>query len=150
MPRLSCWFIRAALLHLAIGVSMGGLILSAKGFPGGMGWAWLLLPAHIQLLIGGWLLQLAIGMAYWILPRLDGMERGRAAAAWTSFAALNGGVIGAALTLLFRSLLPAGPFGVLLTLFALAQLVALAAFGWHALPRLRPIVIPPIGTPTNH
>ena len=53
MPRLSCWFIRMALLYLAIGVVLGGLILSAKGFPLALGWTWSLLSAHIQLLIGG-------------------------------------------------------------------------------------------------
>ncbi len=71
MPRLSCWFIKAALLHLAIGVVMGGLILSAKGVPATFGWAWVLLSAHIQLLVGGWLVQLALGMAYWMLPRRE-------------------------------------------------------------------------------
>ena len=55
MPRLSCWFIRAALLHLAIGVVFGGLILSAKGFPTAIGWAWLLLPARLLLVSGGML-----------------------------------------------------------------------------------------------
>lgn len=77
MPRLSCWFVRAALLHLTLGALVGGLILSAKGMPLVLGWAWQLLPAHIQVMVGGWLLQLTLGMGYWILPRLNGTgERG--------------------------------------------------------------------------
>src|SRR5690349_12237006 len=105
MPRLSCWFVRAALLHLALGASFGALILSAKGFPGTLAWAWLLLPAHIQLLVGGWMIQLSFGVAYWILPRLSGAnERGKPVWAVISFVALNAGVAGAAMLLVLRAL----------------------------------------------
>ncbi len=146
MPRLSCWFIKAALLHLAIGVVMGGLILSAKGVPATFGWAWVLLSAHIQLLVGGWLVQLALGMAYWMLPRRDAAgDRGRPAAAWACWGALNTGVVGAAGALGLRSFVNGAWFDALLVLAALLQLVALVAFAWHAWPRLQPIVVP---TPT--
>ena len=38
---------------------------------------WRLLPAHIELLLLGWTLNLALGMAYWILPRYKtGAPRG--------------------------------------------------------------------------
>ncbi len=39
MPRLRRWMIRSALTHLAIGVVLGGLILSAKGYPAPLGWS---------------------------------------------------------------------------------------------------------------
>ncbi len=82
MPRLSCWFIRGALAHLGVGGLFGGLLMSAKGMPGILDWIWLLLPAHIQLLMVGWLLQLTLGVAYWVFPRLDGSgTRGRNGAA---------------------------------------------------------------------
>jgi hypothetical protein len=136
--------IKAALLHLALGALLGGLILGAKGLPQTMGWAWLLLSAHIQLLIGGWLIQLALGMAYWILPRLDHGERGRAAAAWISFVTLNAGVIGAALLLALRPWQNAAWLDALLALAGLLQIVALGAFVLHAWPRLRPIASPQI------
>src|SRR5687767_2289161 len=107
MPRLSRWFIRAALLHLSAGVLLGGLILSAKGYPGALGWSWLLLPAHIELLVFGWLIQLTLGMAYWILPRLDARgDRGRTGWAWASFWALNVGVAGTTALLLIRAFVP--------------------------------------------
>lgn len=143
MPRLSQWMIRAALLHLALGVALGGLILSAKGQPALIGWAWRLLPAHMQLLLGGWLVQLALGMAYWILPRLDHDRRGRVAAAWLSGAALNLGVGGAALLLLLRPWWHGAAPDALLALAGLLQLLALAAFAYHAWPRLRPLTRPP-------
>jgi hypothetical protein len=142
MPRQSCWFIRASLLHLSVGVVLGGLILSAKGFPAALGWAWLLLPAHIQVLVGGWLIQLTLGMAYWILPRLDGVgERGSPGWAWTSFGALNGGVGGAALLLIARTFRQAAWLDALLIVAAGLQLLALLTFARHAWPRIQPITV---------
>jgi len=148
MPRLSCWFIKAALLHLAVGVVMGGVILSAKGFPATLGWAWWLLSAHIQMLVGGWLIQLALGMAYWMLPRLDAAgERGRPTAARTCWGALNTGVVGTAIALGLRSFVEGAWLDGMLVLAALLQLAALAAFAWHAWPRLQPIVVPTTTAP---
>lgn len=139
MPRLSCYFIRAALLYLLIGALLGGLILSAKGMPVSLGWAWQLLPAHVQLMTGGWMIQLALGVAAWILPRRDATaERGRAGAAWLCFVLLNLGVGGAAILLTLRSVLQAAWLDALLILAGLAQALALAAFAWYAWPRLAP------------
>lgn len=143
MPRLSSTFIRAALLHLIVGVLLGGLILSAKGLPNSLGWTWLLLPAHIQLMLGGWMIQLALGVAYWILPRRDGAgDRGRPVAAWLCFALLNTGVTGAALLLTLRAWFDSAWLDGLLVLAVLAQLLALAAFAWHAWPRVAPTFAP--------
>jgi hypothetical protein len=141
MPRLSCWFIRFALVYLGIGVLGGGLILSAKGYPAVLGWSWLLLPAHIELLIVGWLVQLTMGMAYWILPRLDGAgNRGRPVLAWASLGMLNVGVSGTAILLLIRAILPQAGMDLLLIPTALLHPLALAAFVGHAWPRVRPSI----------
>lgn len=143
MPRLSCWFVRASLIHLSIGAVFGGLILSAKGFPAAMSWAWLLLAAHIQVMVGGWLVQLTLGMAYWLLPRLDAYgERGSPAWAWTSFAAINSGVGGAALLLLIRTWWHTPWLDALLVAAALGQIMALLAFARHAWPRVAPVTTP--------
>lgn len=141
MPRLSCWFIKAALAYLSVGVVFGGLMLSAEGQPAALGWAWRLLPAHIQLLIGGWLIQLALGVAYWILPRLDGAgNRGREGSAWTSFVTLNLGVIGAAVLLALRPFVSAWWFDMLLAPTSALQVLALGAFARHAWPRVQPLL----------
>ena len=60
MPRLSIWFIRSALIYLALGFTFGALLLANKGFPI-IPEIWRLLPAHIELLLVGWTLQLAMG-----------------------------------------------------------------------------------------
>jgi cbb3-type cytochrome oxidase subunit 1 len=93
VPLLSRWFIRAALSYLVIGFTLGALILVQKGIPLHPAF-WQLLPAHIECLFLGWTPQLAMGMAFWILPRrLQGAGRGNEAAAWLAFGLINVGVI---------------------------------------------------------
>lgn len=68
MPRLSQWYIRAAFVYLLLGFTVGGLLLTHKGVPlHPLLWSWL--PAHIEFLLVGWILQLTMGVAFWILPR---------------------------------------------------------------------------------
>lgn len=92
MPRLSVWFIRAALLYLATGFTFGGLMLSDKGlhyYP--QIWRWL--PVHMELLLAGWLVQLAMGVAFWILPRhKNAAPRGNEALVWLAFGLFNLGI----------------------------------------------------------
>ncbi len=97
MPRLSRWFIRASLLHLVAGFTLGSLLLIQKVatiHP----LLWRVMPAHGELLLIGWVLQLTMGVAYWILPRFaQHPVRGRVAAAYLAFFLLNAGVLLSAL-----------------------------------------------------
>jgi cbb3-type cytochrome oxidase subunit 1 len=55
-------------------------------------------PLHAEMLLIGWMVQLAFGVAYWILPRFRaGPARGREWPAWVSLLLLNSGVLGAGL-----------------------------------------------------
>ncbi|MCX7854196.1 MAG: cbb3-type cytochrome c oxidase subunit I [Caldilineales bacterium] len=131
MPRLSCWFVRAALLYLAVGFSLGALLLTTKG----LGWSplwWRWLPAHIEFLVIGWTGQLILGVAFWILPRFGG-SRGREGPAWLAFGLINLGVLLAGLGPVL-----AAPGWVVLA-GRLAELAAMAAFAAHAWPRIKPI-----------
>ena len=93
MPRLSCWFVRASLVYLLLGFTSGGLMLAYKAMPLHP-LLWRLLPAHIEFLLIGWTVQLAMGVAFWILPRFaGGPSRGNVAAAWWAFFLLNAGVL---------------------------------------------------------
>ncbi|MBE2198872.1 MAG: hypothetical protein IAE79_09695 [Anaerolinea sp.] len=68
MPRLSQWFIRAAFIYLLLGFTIGALLLTHKGLPLHPAlWSWL--PTHIEFLLFGWVVQVTMGMAFWILPR---------------------------------------------------------------------------------
>ena len=92
MPRVSVWFVRSSLVCLLLGFTLGAVMLAAKGTGDG-GVIPRLLPIHIELLLVGWMLQLAMGVAQWILPRfgVQGVARG-SAPAWIAFAALNIGL----------------------------------------------------------
>jgi hypothetical protein len=92
MPRLSCWFVRLALAYLAIGFTLGALMLANKGIPFAP-MIWSLLPAHMEILMVGWLLQLALGVAFWILPRLAGSSRGNENLVWLALVLINLGIV---------------------------------------------------------
>jgi heme/copper-type cytochrome/quinol oxidase subunit 1 len=132
VPRLSCWLVRAALAHLLVGLTAGALLLVEKGlgrWPG----LWPLFGLHVELLLIGWTAQLAMGVAFWILPRLaGGTSRGDERPAWAAFWLLNTGVALAGLG-------PAAgaPPGTALA-GRVAEGLAVAAFAVHAWRRVRP------------
>ncbi len=94
MPRLSAIFIRTALGYLAAGFTFGALMLFNKGVLLGP-WVWRLLPLHIECVLVGWTVQLAMGVAFWILPRFGlGPRRGNESLAWVAYGLINAGVLG--------------------------------------------------------
>lgn len=92
MPRLSVYFVRASLVYLILGFTVGGLLLANKGLmflPA----IWALLPFHIEFSLIGWMIQLAMGMAFWILPRFSNRPaRGNERLSWLAFFLLNLGI----------------------------------------------------------
>jgi hypothetical protein len=135
MPRLSCWFIRVALFHLTLGFTFGGLLLFHKGVslhP----FMWRLLPAHIEFLLLGWTVQLAMGVMFWMLPRFGGgASRGNETAAWWAFGLLNLGVWMVA----FGTILGTTP--LLPFLGRVIEVGAAVAFALHAWPRIKPLSV---------
>lgn len=94
MPRVSVWLIRASLVHLAFGFTLGAVLLVNKGLGYAPGvWRWL--PVHYELLLVGWFVQLVMGVAYWIFPRfgMTRAARGREELAWAALFCLNVGVL---------------------------------------------------------
>lgn len=136
MPRLSQWMIRAALVWLGLGSTIGGLVLSTKG----VHWLprlWLLRSAHVHMLLVGWTMQLACGVAFWILPRLDARgSRGDERLVLVCALLLNGGV-GAA-TAHDLALLGGAQVPWLLLVAGVLYAGAALAFAWHAWARVVP------------
>jgi hypothetical protein len=134
MPRLSVLFIRAALTYLAVGFTFGGLMLFHKGIalhPA----LWRLLPAHIEFVLFGWTVQLAMGVGFWILPRFSrGPERGDERPAWAAFVLLNAGVLLVGLGSLWDA------SGWLFVIGRVAEVAAAMAFTVHAWPRVKPLL----------
>jgi hypothetical protein len=93
MPRLSVWFVRASLFYLLSGFFFGALLLAQKGIPFYTP-VWNLFPLHMEFLLVGWLIQLAMGVAFWVVPRFSsGSSRGPVGLVWISFALLNAGIL---------------------------------------------------------
>lgn len=131
MPRLTVWFVRMALAHLLIGFTLGALLLANKGAPFAPAiWHWR--PAHIEFLLVGWVVQLALGVAFWILPRFQ-QHRGNLSMAWSAFALLNLGVWLVALVT------PLGLPPLWLVVGRLAEIAAAIAFALNAWPRVKPL-----------
>lgn len=129
MPALSVWAIRCALLYLGIGFTLGGFMLGVRA--GAISAALMRIrPLHVELVLIGWMVQLAFGVGYWILPRTKSGSR-REPLAWASLLLLNLGV----LTTGIGGIL-AAERGVLVV-GRVAELLAALAFALHAWPRAR-------------
>ena len=132
MPRLSVWMIRTALVYLVVGFGLGAVLLAFKVTPftpGPIAW---LRPLHVELLTLGWTMNLALGVAYWILPRRasDGERGGETAVALAS-ALLNAGVLSVGLGQ--GSGAPVVPL-----IGRLAEAAAAGTFALHAWSRVKP------------
>ena len=96
MPLASVWLIRAALLHLATAAVLGAMYLAWKA----EGW-FAFAPSHRQMhveqMLVGWMVQLVIGVGFWILPRTEPTVAQRSGPLiWIVFGLLNAGVLLAA------------------------------------------------------
>src|SRR5574338_934704 len=93
MPRLSVIYIRLSLIYLFLAVTFGGLMLANKGIPFAPS-LWALLPVHIEVAFVGWMVQLALGMVFWIVPRFGrGAPRGDERWSWLALFLLNAGLL---------------------------------------------------------
>lgn len=132
MPRISTWFVRASLLYLLAGFALGALMLANKGIPYDPAIV-LSLPVHMEFLLVGWLLQLAMGVAFWILPRFGtGAPRGDERPIWASFVLVNAGILLAALQLWFPVTLLAG---------RVAQMAGIGIFIAGSWRRVKPLAV---------
>lgn len=132
LPRLTRIMILLSLLYLALGFSLGGLMLSHKGAPLHPA-VWRLLPAHADFLLWGWLTQLTLAAAYWIFPRFRTLpQRGSALRHGIEIAAFNLGLWMTALSPLLSS-----PSWLALTGRTL-QTAGLAFFSLDLWLRIRP------------
>ncbi len=129
MPFLSRLFVKTALVYLTIGFTFGALMLANKGVPF-YPLLWRLLPAHMELLLLGWTVQLAFGVAFWIVPRYWQGGRGNTRGAWLAYFLINIGVWFVALQGILA--LP----GVWLLLGRVLEAAAVIAFASHIWPRI--------------
>ena len=107
-------------------------MLTAKALPD-WGWAWGLFPSHIEMMAYGWLMQFAMGIAFWALPRyLHAPKRGDERPAWAAWALLNTGVV----IIVFASYLPWGWPKLAGASFETLAVVLFAMYAWS---RIKPV-----------
>ena len=101
MPRLSVWMIRTALVYLVVGFALGAWMLTQRAVPLASTVVTALRPLHVELLTLGWVVNLGLGVGYWILPRhAQGAERGGRSVVLAA-AMLNAGVLAVGLGQVF-------------------------------------------------
>ena len=135
MPQLSQWYIKLSFGYLLLGFTAGALLLAHKGRPLHPA-LWSLLPArtlsvHIEWLLIGWVAQLTLGVAFWILPRFwQEPRRGNTVGAHLALVLLNAGIALISLGALFGL----GPWAT--AGGRVLQIAAAAAFAHSAWPRI--------------
>ncbi len=138
MPRISVFMIRTALIHLALGALIGGILLTDKGFHR-WPWFWTWRAGHVHLMLLGWTVQFACGVAFWILPRLDAAgTRGALWLAWFCYGALNAGILLAALSAPVAGLVGRERIAWMSPVAAILFVAGIAAFIAHVWRRIRP------------
>ena len=93
MPLPSRWMIRGSFFYLLVGFFLGAILLFNKAYPF-YPQVWTLLAIHIEVLIFGWIIQLTLGTAYWILPKnITKQPRKIKKLALAMATLLNGGIL---------------------------------------------------------
>ncbi|MFN8404709.1 MAG: hypothetical protein U0V48_14310 [Anaerolineales bacterium] len=86
------------------------------------------LPLHIEFAFIGWMVQLAMGVAFWILPRLShGSPRGNEKFIWAAFALLNTGIF----LVVIQNLFGVNGSAFIGRIMELLGLAAFAAGNWN-------------------
>jgi heme/copper-type cytochrome/quinol oxidase subunit 1 len=137
MPRLTRYFIKTALIYLAVSLLAGLLVAARAAFdlPSELA---ALTPVYFHLFMVGWVTQLIFGMLFWMLPRQSKERpRGDERLAWVAYVSINIGLILRAIGEPLVTLQPALGAGWLLALSALLQLTGGWAFIGSVWPRVR-------------
>ena len=140
MPPFARTFVRLSFAYLIAAFLLGALVMLDRWL-GFSRWLRVVYLSQLHLLVVGWLTQLAIGVAYWIFPRLlkqqDPRPRGSDRLAWIVLFCLNAGLL---LRFLFEpfQLLGSRPWLAAVVAFGgVLQAVAVLGFGLLIWGRIR-------------
>lgn len=137
MPRLTRWYIKTALVYLALALLLAALLALPYSVPLPT-YLRIMTPAYFHLFLVGWVTQMIFGVIYWMFPIVTrARPRGNEAVGWASFMLLNVGLLLRVVGEPLVSLRPEGWFGWLLALSALLQWLAGLLFVFLAWPRIK-------------
>jgi hypothetical protein len=132
MPPLARTFVKLSFAYLIAGFLLAALMMLDRWL-GFSRWLKVVYLSQLHLLVVGWLTQLAIGVAYWIFPRLlkqqDSRPRGSDNLAWSVLVCLNAGLV---LRFLFEPFQLLGSHrwvAIVVALSGVLQAVAAGGFG---------------------
>lgn len=137
MPALTRWYIKTALVYLAIALLLA--VLLAMPFSVSLPvYIRLMTPAYFHLFLVGWVTQMIFGVIYWMFPIITRVRpRGNETVGWVSFVLLNVGLLLRVIGEPLVSLNPEGEAGWLLVLSALLQWLGGLLFVLLAWPRIK-------------
>lgn len=135
MSNLSVAFIRASILYLFLGITIGVIM----AFPGGHSWLNNVAlgnptTAHAHALLLGFMMMMVAGVGYHIFPRFTGNPVRRPWMAWGHFWASQVGTTGMVTGFLCYGLVP-----WLLPVAAVSQVIGLTLFGLNMWQVVRPL-----------
>jgi hypothetical protein len=142
MPPLARNYIKAAFVYFIVAFVLGALMMLDRWL-GFSRWLKVVYFSQLHLLMVGWITQLAIGVAYWMFPRLrkeqDPRPRGSDTLGWFVLVALNAGLLLRFLLEPFY-LMGAQPWlAATMALSGILQAAAAVAFGLLIWARIRPM-----------
>lgn len=126
MPTLTRIFIKTGMIYFLLAMVVGVALAAPTLFSLPTAVA-ALRPVYFHLFMVGWVLQLIIGIAYWMFPKLSKERpRGSEALGWLVYACLNIGLAFRAIGEVLVALRPGPDIGWTLALAAVLQLIG----GW--------------------
>ena len=140
MPPIARIYVRAAFIYFLVAFLLGALMMLDRWLAVSR-WLRVLYMSQLHLLVVGWITQLAIGVAYWIFPRLlkeqDPRPRGSDTLAWFVLICLNAGLLLRFLIEPFYLMEPNLWLAALVAVSGVLQALAALGFGWIIWGRIR-------------
>ncbi len=137
MPRLTRYFIKTALLYLALALVLG-LLLAARAALDLPAEFAALSPVFFHVFMVGWAAQLIFGMLFWMLPKYSKERpRGNETLAWLAYILINIGLVLRMFVEPLTALQAEWGLGWLLAVSAVLQLIGGWAFILNAWPRVK-------------
>lgn len=137
MPLLTRFAVRTSLLYLVAALSLG-LLLALEGSVALPVVVRSLAPVYFHLFMVGWVMQLIMGVAYWMFPKWSPTRpRGYERLAWTSYVGLNAGLLLRAAAEPAQAATGRPGWGLLLAVAAVLQWIAALAFVVNTWPRVQ-------------